>query len=347
MDIRKPNVTILQPTSGAVRVHSEQSKPVAEFSRPLLLSPGQDLMGYIIGHLGRGALFVITLVSVLAVFLIFWFVIREAIPFLKGNSFSQVMARLAEFLTGRNWYPEAEAHPEFGVLPAIVGSFYVTTAALVLSVPVGLLCAVFLSDIAPFSIRQAIKPVIEILAAIPSVAYGFFAIIVVAPWLQNPFGLSTGANALNASMILAIMAVPTIISVAEDSLSAIGREIREASFALGATRAETLLKVVIPAAHSGIIAAVILGMMRAIGETMVVWMAAGMASQIPSPWWDLSQSVRPMTATIAQEMGETARGTVHYYALFAIGCVLLIFTFGMNLISEHFMARIQRKGGGR
>ena len=347
MDIRKPNVTILQPTSGADRVRSEQSKPVAEFSRPLLLSPGQDLLGYVTGHLGRGTLFVITLVSVLAVFLIFWFVIREAIPFLKGESLGQTIARLTEFLTGKNWYPEAHVHPEFGALPAIVGSVYVTAVALVLSVPVGLLCALFLSDMAPFSIRQAIKPVIEILAAIPSVAYGFFAIIVVAPWLQHTFGFSTGANALNAAMILAIMAVPTIISVAEDSLSAIGREIREASYALGATRAETLLKVVIPAAHSGIIAAIILGMMRAIGETMVVWMAAGMASQIPSPWWDLSQSVRPMTATIAQEMGETARGTVHYYALFAIGCVLLIFTFGMNLISEHFMARIHRREGGR
>ncbi len=345
MDIRKPNMTVLQPSSqDDLRKRTEPFRGVAEFTRPLLLSPSQDLLGFVLGYLGRGTLFIITLVSVLAVFLIFWFVIREAIPFLQGDSVSGIVARLTEFLTGRNWYPEAEGHPEFGAFPAIVGSVYVTTAALVLSVPIGLLCAVFLSDMAPFGLRQAIKPVIEILAAIPSVAYGFFAIIVVAPWLQHTFGFPTGANALNAAMILAIMAVPTIISVAEDSLSAIGREIREASYALGATRAETLLKVVIPAANSGIIAAVILGMMRAIGETMVVWMAAGMASQIPSPWWDLSQSVRPMTATIAQEMGETARGTVHYYALFAIGCVLLVFTFGMNLISEHFMARIHRRG---
>ena len=348
METVKPNMFTLKPPSGAgERGHSGNPKVVAEFTRPLLLSPGQDLLGYVFGRLGRGTLFVITLVSVLAVLLIFWFVVKEAIPFLRTQTLGQAFERLAEFLGGINWYPEAEDHPEFGVLPAIVGSLYVTIVALVLSVPVGLLCAVFLSDIAHFSIRQSIKPVIEILAAIPSVAYGFFAIVVVAPWLQNSFGFSTGANSLNAAMILAIMAVPTIISVAEDSLSAVGRETREASYGLGATRAETLIQVVIPAAYSGIIAAVILGMMRAIGETMVVWMAAGMASQIPSPWWDLSQSVRPMTATIAQEMGETARGTAHYHALFAIGCLLLVFTFGMNLISEHFMARIHRKGGRR
>lgn len=339
---------MLRPSDTAgMTAYDVRRKARAGFTRPLLLSPGRDLLGFVVGRLGRGSLFVVTLVSVMAVFLIFWFVIREAIPFLRGETFRQVMARLSEFLTSRNWYPEAEGHPEFGALPAIVGSLYVTAVALLLSVPVGLLCAVYLSDMAPFSIRQLVKPVIEILAAIPSVAYGFFAIIVVAPWLQHSFGFSTGANALNASMILAIMAVPTIISVAEDSLSAVGRETREASYGLGATRAETLIKVVIPAAYSGIIAAVILGMMRAIGETMVVWMAAGMASQIPSPWWDLSQSVRPMTATIAQEMGETARGTLHYHALFAIGCLLLVFTFGMNLVSEHFMARIHRKGTGR
>lgn len=204
--------------------------------------------------------------------------------------------------------------------------------------------AVFLSDIAPFKLRQIIKPVIELLAAIPSVAYGFFAIIVVAPWMQRTFGFPTGANILNVAMILALMSVPTIISVAEDSLSAIGREIREASYGLGATRAETIVRVVIPAAHSGIIAAIILGMMRAVGETMVVLMAAGMAAQIPSPWWDLSQSVRPMTATIAQEMGETPKDTQHYFALFAVGLLLLLFTFALNMISQAFLVRFRRKG---
>ncbi|MCP4710853.1 MAG: ABC transporter permease subunit, partial [Planctomycetes bacterium] len=150
---------------------------------------------------------------------------------------------------------------------------------------------------------------------------------------------------LNASLILSIMALPTIISVAEDSLSAVGREIRQASYGLGATRSETMIKVVMPTAHSGIIAAVILGMMRAIGETMVVWMASGNANQIPTPWWDISQSVRTMTASIAGEMGETSQGSVHYHALFMIGVFLLLFTFGLNLISEYFLARVKKSRG--
>ncbi|HEV58657.1 MAG TPA: ABC transporter permease subunit, partial [Phycisphaerales bacterium] len=174
--------------------------------------------------------------------------------------------------------------------------------------------------------------------------YGFFAVLVVAPWLQDTFGFTTGVNVWNAGLLLAVMAVPTIISVAEDALSAVGRERREASYGLGATRAETLLKVVMPAARSGIVAAVLLGMMRAIGETMVVWMAAGMAGQIPTPWWDLSQSVRPITATIAQEMGETPQGSPHFYSLFALGLLLLVVTFVLNLVSEHFLSRA--RGGG-
>jgi len=141
------------------------------------------------------------------------------------------------------------------------------------------------------------------------------------------------------------MALPTIISVAEDSISTVGRELREASYSLGATRFETILKVVIPSAHSGIIAAVILGMMRAIGETMVVWMASGNAAQIPAPWWDLSQSVRTMTATIAGEMGETVKGSEHYYSLFMMGVVLLALTFTLNIISEYFLVSAKKKLG--
>ncbi|MBN1123994.1 MAG: phosphate ABC transporter permease subunit PstC [Sedimentisphaerales bacterium] len=331
-----PNVSVAKDTS---------LQAVVEFSRPLLLTPGQDLAGYIGSRVGRALIFLITCVSVLAVLLIFYFIIREAVPFVTLESVKTSLARISEFLTSKNWFPEHEEHPEFGALTIIVGSIYVTVVALILAVPFGVLSAIFLSDIAPFTVREIVKPVIELLAAIPSVAYGFFAIVVVAPWLQNKFGFTTGANALNAAMILALMAVPTIISVAEDSLSAIGREIREASYGLGATRTETMLKVVIPAAHSGIIASIILGMMRAIGETMVVWMAAGMAAQVPSPWWDLSQSVRPITATIAQEMGETPQGTPHYYSLFALGVLLLIFTFGLNMVSEHFMSRVKHKGG--
>jgi phosphate transport system permease protein len=312
-------------------------KPAADLYRPLVLTPSQDLKGYILSHSGQVLLFFITCSSVLAVFLIFLFVVRESLTFLSSYN-------LLAFITGLQWYPQAE-DPRFGALALITGSVYVTLAALVFSVPVGVLAAVFLSDIVSFKVRAIIKPVIEILAAIPSVAYGFFAVLVLAPWMQNRFGFSTGTNALNAALILAIMALPTIISVAEDSISSLGPELREASYGLGATRLETLFRVVIPAAHSGIIAAIVLGMMRAIGETMVVWMASGNANQIPSPWWDVSQSVRTMTATIAGEMGETEKGSTHYGALFAVGVLLLIVTFTLNMISEYFLARAKKAVG--
>jgi len=306
-------------------------------NRPLALTPGQDLKGYVASLLGRAVLFLITCTSVLAVLLIFFFVCREALPFLSKIS-------LSEFLINTEWYPEAD-NARFGALALIAGSVYVTIAALVFSVPVGILAAVFLSDIVSFRIRAFVKPVIELLAAIPSVAYGFFAVLVLAPWMQNKFGFSTGTNALNASLILAVMALPTIVSVAEDSISALGPELREASYSLGATRFETIFRVVIPAAHSGIIAAIILGMMRAVGETMVVWMASGNAAQIPRPWWDISQSVRTITATIAGEMGETPKETPHYWALFALGVLLLILTFSLNVVSEFFLSRAKRALG--
>jgi phosphate transport system permease protein len=314
--------------------------PAAATPRPLALTPAQDLRGYLGAHLGRAVLFFITFTSVLAVLLILVFVVIQSVTFLSRSS-------LIGFVAGQDWRPTAE-EPVFGALSIIVGSLYVSLAALVFAVPLGILAAVFLSDIVSWKVRNVVKPVVEILAAIPSVAYGFFAVLVLAPWLQREFGFSTGTNALNASVILAIMALPTIISVAEDSISALGRELREASYSCGATRLETIVRVVIPAAHSGIIAAAVLGMMRAIGETMVVWMASGNATQIPHPWWDLSQSVRTLTATIAGEMGETPATSLslHRGALFAMGVLLLLMTFGMNLISEYFLARA-RKASGR
>ncbi len=310
-----------------------------EFERPLLLTASQDLWGYLGKNLGQLALFLITCTSVLTVLLIFVFIIREALPFLtSGNT--------VDFFTSTEWFPEGSP-PEYGAVSIMAGSFYVTLGAMVFAVPIGIIAAICLSDIVSFEVRNVVKPVMEILASIPSVAYGFFAILVVAPWLQEHFGFTTGANALNASLILAVMAIPTIVSVAEDSLSAIGREIREASYGLGATRFETMFKVVIPAAHSGIIAAVMLGMMRAIGETMVVWMASGNANQIPHPWWNISESVRTMTASIAGDMGETVKGSTHYRALFLLGLILLVFTFILNLISEYFLSRVKRSMRGK
>ena len=266
-------------------------EPGTDSAQSLVLTPMQDLKGFLLHHFGRLLLFLITSTSVLAVFLIFFFVIKEAFPF-----FTQCSWR--ELFTSKSWYPQA-APPKFGAVSLMVGSLYVTVTALLFAVPLGILAALFLSDVVSPKIREIVKPIIEILAAIPSVAYGVFAILVLAPFFQEHLNFPTGANALTASLVLSVMALPTIISVAEDSISAVGRDLRAASYALGATRCETLFKVVLPAAHSGIIAAVILGMMRAVGETMVVWMAAGNANRIPTPWWNLSQSVRTITATIA------------------------------------------------
>ncbi len=320
-------------TTEALNIH----EAAAGTDQPLLRTASQDLRGYLFSKAGRLLLLAITSSSVLSVLLIFYFVSREALPFFADYS-------IRDFLTSTAWYPQHQDQ-QFGALAIIMGSVYVTVAALLIAVPIGILGAVFLSDITSFRIRGFVKPVIELLAAIPSVAYGFFAILVLAPFLQDKFGFDTGANALNASFILSIMALPTIISVCEDSLSAVGRELREASYGLGATRFETIFKVIIPAGHSGIIAGIVLGMMRAIGETMVVWMASGNATQIPSPWWDLSQSIRTMTATIAGDMGETARGSMHYRSLFAVGVLLLIMTFILNLFSEYFLTRAKKQLG--
>jgi phosphate ABC transporter permease protein PstC len=320
------------------------------FDRPLLLTPREDLAGYALSGAGRAVLFGIAASSVVSVFLIFFFILREAVPFFfQGESAAATLARaagrLGELFTSTRWYPEHEARPEFGILAILLGSLYVSAVGLAFAVPLGVLTAICLSDIFPFWLRQVVKPVVEVLAAIPSVAYGFFAVLVVAPMAQRWLGLPTGTNALNAGLVLGVMAMPTIVSVSEDSLSALGRDLREASYSLGATRAETVVRVLIPAAHNGIIAAVILGMMRAVGETMVVWMASGNAPQVPSPWWDLGQSVRTLTATIAGEMGETAKGSTHYHALFALGLVLLVFTFSLNLVAEWLLARVRRMGG--
>ncbi len=318
-------------------VHNKEA--AGEFIRPLLLTPSKDRMGWILSCAGRSVLMGITGTSVLAVALIFIFIAREAWPFFAQRG-------VTEALGSAQWHPEAQGQEQFGMLALIFGTLYVTAGALVLAVPTGLLAALLLSDIVPFGVRQAAKPIIEILAAIPSVALGFFAVLVLAPFLQKYAGLSTGTNALNSIIMLAIMAIPTIVSVAEDALCAVGRDLREASYACGATRAETLCKVVLPAAHNGITAAVILGMMRAIGETMLVWMASGNACQIPTPWWDFTQSVRTMTATIAGEMGETPKGSTHYHALFAVGLMLLVFSFLLNLATEHILHRSRRAAGG-
>ena len=286
--------------------------------------------------MGKGTLFLLTAMVSVAVLLIIAFLARDALPFFQLRGFS-------EFFTSSSWYP-TQSPPQFGALAIFVGSALVTAGAALVAVPFGVAAAICLSDILPFGLRQVVKPVVEILAAIPSVAFGFFALVIFAPWLQE-HGAASGTNALNVSIILGVMALPTVVSVSEDALQAVGRELREGSYALGATRAETLVKVVLPAAGSGILAAILLGIMRAIGETMVVWMASGNAAQIPHPWYNLMQPVRTLTATIAGDMGEADQvtGSARYHVLFAMGLCLMLFSFACNIISERIVARERRR----
>ena len=286
--------------------------------------------------------------TILIVAAIFLFIFYKSMMFFAACAGS---GKFWEIFTSTQWHPTLGTL-EFGMLSMIYGTFQVTLGALLIAVPIGITAAVVLSDIVPFRVRQLIKPVIELLAAVPSVAFGFFAITVIAPMLQD-FGFRTGTSALNASLMLAVMSVPLIVSVAEDALTGLGRELREASYACGATRFETIFFVVIPAAHNGIFAAVMLGMMRAVGETMVVLMAAGNASNFPGVWYDFTQvftgfadAVQTMTATIARDMGETPADSIHRSALFAVGFILLVITFLMNMLTERLSKSFQKSMAG-
>ncbi|HPC36237.1 MAG TPA: phosphate ABC transporter permease subunit PstC [Candidatus Marinimicrobia bacterium] len=240
------------------------------------------------------------------------------------------VVNLFEFVGGKAWYPTAEP-AEFGILPLILGTLWITLGAMLFCIPVGIGSALFLHEIAGFRLRSILKPIIEILAGIPSIVYGFFGMVIIAPFLQNLLDIPIGQCALTASLILGVMAVPTVCSLAEDALNFVPKSFREASYALGANRWQTLTRVVIPAAGSGISTAIILGMSRVVGETMTVLMVAGGAAVIPKSFLD---PVRPMTATIAAEMGEAVVGSPHYHALFAIGLVLFIITMAFNVIAE-------------
>lgn len=247
---------------------------------------------------------------------------------------------IKEFFTGKNWDPTSPVKEEYGILSMIASTFMVTLGALIIAVPLGIGVASYLSDVAHWKAREIIKPVIEILAGIPSVVIGFLGIVLFGPVIAKVFGLSNGLNAVNGSILLAIMSLPTIISISEDSLNAVPRSYSEASLALGASRWQTLIRVKIPAALSGIIAAVMLGMGRAIGETMTVLMATGNAPAFPKGFFS---SIRTMTANIAIELGEVPYFTKHYYALFAIGFVLFIITFLVNLTSDLILHKFQER----
>ncbi len=239
--------------------------------------------------------------------------------------------KMGDYFLGKEWLPTATPAPLFGVLPLVLGTLFVSIIALLIALPLGLGVAIYLAELAGEKQRRLLKPVIELLAGIPSVVYGFFGLVVLAPIVQKTFGIPVGETALTGSLILAIMALPTIISVSEDALRNTPREMREASLALGASQWQTIYRVVIPYAKSGISAAVVLGIGRAIGETMAVLMVTGNAALIPHSVFD---SVRTIPATIAAELGEAPLGSAHYQSLFLLGCILFVFTMIISIVAE-------------
>jgi phosphate transport system permease protein len=270
------------------------------------------------------------------VLLIFLFLIREGVPALLEVPLSN--------LVGQRWYPTFDI---YGLTPLVLGSLLVTVGAIAISLPLGVATALFIGEIAPEWVREVLKPAIEIIAGIPSVVIGFVGIQVVSPLVREFSGAPTGLTALTGVLLLAYMALPTIISIAEDALDAVPESYRHAAYALSATQWQTMWRVVLPAARPGIVTAVMLGIGRAIGETMTVMMVAGNAARMPLGLDAFLRPVRTMTATIAAEMGEVARGSTHYHVLFVVGLVLFLLTFVINLAAALTIFRQGRGGGGR
>jgi phosphate transport system permease protein len=270
------------------------------------------------------------------VLLIFLFLIKEGAPALLEVPLSNLM--------GQRWYPTFDI---FGLAPLVLGSLLVTVGAISISLPLGVAAALFIGEIAPDWVREILKPAIEIIAGIPSVVVGFVGIQVVSPLVREFSGAPTGLTALTGVLLLAYMALPTIISIAEDALDSVPESYRHAAYALSATQWQTIWRVVLPAARPGIVTAVMLGVGRAIGETMTVMMVAGNAARMPLGLDAFLRPVRTMTATIAAEMGEVARGSTHYHVLFVVGLVLFLVTFLINLAAAMTIFRQRRGGGGR
>jgi phosphate transport system permease protein len=266
--------------------------------------------------------------SIVFVALIFIFLLAEGISVLRYVS-------LGSFIGGQFWYPISDP-PKFGILPLILGSLLVTAGAIAMAVPLGIAAAFYIADVAPVKLRNLLKSCVEILSAIPSVVLGFLGIVILVPFLKHFLHLPTGLTALAGSIMLAFMALPTIISISEDAINAVPREYKEGAIALGATHWQTLTRVIIHGALPGIIAASMLGIGRVFGETMAVMMVTGNAAVIPT---GLLQPVRTLTATIAAEMGEAAKGSPHYFALFAIGIVLFVISFLINLTADFLLHR--------
>jgi phosphate transport system permease protein len=299
----------------------------------------------------QAAITLVALTGIAAVVLIFVFVAREALPIFTSPEVREETDLARMFLPqvwreGRpasfSWQPVSNV-PKYSMVPLFVGTLKVTAVAMLVSVPIGIAAAIFTSEFAPRRLREVLKPTIELLAGIPSVVLGFFALIVMATVLQDALGFTSRLNAVVAGIALALTVVPVIFTVSEDALTAVPRSYREASLALGATRWETAFKVVLPAAAPGVLAAVVLGFGRSIGETMIVLMASGNAAMTT---FSLGDSVRTLPATIAAEMGEVVFGGAHYSVLFFIGVELFLFTFVLNTLAAAFVKRLVRRMAG-
>jgi phosphate transport system permease protein len=302
-----------KPTSGPQAATSRSFSCVVR----VVLDRAEPLIEWIIRLCGWSA--------ILFVFAIFFFVFLEAAPVIFGKW------NVVEFFSSTRWQPTSEVHPEFGILAMIVGTLAVTTLAMAIAVPLGLGAAVFISEFCTGRFKEILKVLIELLAAIPSVVWGFIGYMVLGPIIIELTGAPVGINLLNGGIILALMSVPIIVSVGEDALKAVPDSFREAALSLGASRWEIVYRVLLPAAKNGLLAAVLLGVGRAIGETMAVLMATGQAVQIPH---SLLDPICTLTATIAAELGETVQGSVHFRMLFVIGLVLFVVTFAVNLIAD-------------
>ena len=287
----------------------------------------------------NGILFACAIFAIIAVFSIIFFLLREGYSIFQHTG-------LWEFLLGTDWKPEGEISgmpAYYGALPLIAGTLLVTIGAMAIAIPLSIGSAIFISELASPRINAIIKPAIELLAGIPSVVYGFFGLIVLTEWLRITFDVPTGESMLAGAILLAIMAIPNIASIAEDAISSVPREYKEGSLALGATKWQTISRVIIPSALSGITAAIILGMGKVIGETMAVIMVTGNTAVIPSPLFDVFSTVKTLTGAIAIEMGETPLGSQWQHALFGLGIVLMSITLIINIIANFVLGRLRDK----
>ena len=307
-------------------------------------------------NVDRYVFFALALASLLALGTILYFIIAQAAPFVgKMKLVPEELGTVSKWgehyapttfwdVFSPRWSPASYKHQFFGMVPMIVATALITLAAIAMAVPFGLSAAVFVGEVGPRWLKDIFKTVLELLAAVPSIVYGFFGLIVIAPWVRGNFNVISGQNGFTAALILSIMALPTIASLAEDALHAVPKTYREASLALGATKWQTIWRTLIPSASSGIIGAAILGMGRAVGETMAVLLVAGNSAFLS---WNLFDSIRPLTAGIALDMAESVHYSAHYHALFALGAMLLLIALVMNWTAEWFHVRLLRRQGIR